>query len=140
MKNFYTLCTLLLASSALNGMNQKPGRSRSNSQIILYNQEIDGLQSLNRSLVEIDKAYNDAEKLIGQCNQLMGQCRKIEQHYIDKANAPCLNFKRHLSITGQLCVTAGAILYLGTIALILHNNYCMQNGLSNPLHQSLCGS
>ena len=105
----------------------------------LHNQQI-ALQSLTNSLLEIDKAYNDAEKLIGKCDQLMGQCRKVEQHYIDKANAPCLNFKRHLSITGQLCVTAGAVFYLATTALTLHNQYCMQNGLSNPLHQSLCGS
>jgi hypothetical protein len=171
MKNLYTLCALLLVSSALHGMDQDQElkRSRSNSQIItkkewieewgreelksrhynVYNQKIElqnlysqqiELQSLNKSLLEIDKAYDGAEKLIGKCNQLMDQCRTVEQHYIDKANAPCLEFKKYLSITGKLCVTVGTVLYLGTTALILHNDYCMQNGLSNPLHQSLCGS
>ena len=34
MKNLYILCALLLASSALHGMDQELKRSRSNSQII----------------------------------------------------------------------------------------------------------
>lgn len=168
MKKMYTLCTVLLVSSTLHGMNQGLKRGRSSSLAItkqewkrenlkfqyykkleheqLKSQYYDAyyqqaqLKNISNALVEIEAAHSRIENLIAESEQLISQSKKVEEEYKGLANAPWLGFKKHLSTTGQLCITIGAALCLSTSALILHNEYCIQSGLNNPLHYFLCGS